>query len=888
TNTTGKTASISVTVDAEAVTTKDITAVASLPAITGLANGTAKTASALGLPAQVKVSLSDNSKINVDVNWDVASTIYNPATKTAQTFTVIGTPVNLPNGITNSQNRTASIQVSVKAADVIEVPKYIVEVINPSAIKDVANGTKKTASALGLPTQVEVTLSDNSRINVDVSWDVADSSYDPGNKEEQKFTVTGTLVNLPNGVNNSQGLTASIRITVNAADVVEVPKDIVEVINPSAIKDVANGTKKTAAALGLPEVVSVKLDDGSTIEVEVSWDVADSSYDPSTEEEQTFTVTGELVNLLKGVTNSQNLEASIRVTVEGADVVGQPRNIVEVFDPSAIKDVANGTKKTASALGLPEKVKVKLDDGTTIKVEVSWDVADSSYDPDNKKEQRFTVKGTLVNLPDGIENSKELNVTIRVVVDAAPKRDNDRGKDRDERPNTNDSSTPKETARFVIVEAGNDRSLMEQVEIIRKMSADNKQVDEVVLNKNKANDILKKVAKNKEDAIRIVIDDLPKDAADEVSVKVAKAALGLIKEQNVSIEIKTNDVTITISKEMVGTLGNELYFRIVPIKKPEEEQSVSKRTINEVKRVAGGQDIQIVSKPMMIETNYSNLRTKVMFPLDDVNLPTELTAQRAFLSSLAVYVDHMDGTNELKNGEIQYDQNGKPIGIEIEIDKFSTFTILSLKGKQEVVHHQSYMMGYSDLTFKPNSALTRAELASILVHFLNAVDTQQAGEVETSFADVHANHWAAKSIQQVRNAGLMMGDGNGLFHPNAKITRAEMAVIISKWKKLTIPGKGTVFFDIKGHWAEESIMAVAESGTMKGYDERSFRPNQGLTRAEAVTLFNRLTNRGPISGVTVEIWTDVPRSHWAFAEIAEATMPHTATKQVDGTEFVSD
>lgn len=300
--------------------------------------------------------------------------------------------------------------------------------------------------------------------------------------------------------------------------------------------------------------------------------------------------------------------------------------------------------------------------------------------------------------------------------------------------------------------------------------------------------------------------------------------------------------------------------------------------------MANGQGVEMIGKPMIIEANYSNHPTKVMFPLQDATLPADPAAMRAFLETLAVYVEHTDGEKVLKTGEIHYDESGNPVGIEIGIDKFSTFTILSFKGKQ--ADHKPYMSGYPDQTFKPNRALTRAEMASILAHFLQP-SSSQAHTIAT-FADVQPNHWAASAIQQVYSAGLMSGDRSGLFRPDANMTRAEMAAVIVKWKQLAQEQSVTMLADTQGHWAEAMITAVEQQGYMKGYQDGTFRPNQELTRAEAVALFNRLTGRGPLQTAMSPQYKDVPASHWAFAEIVEATLPHTAGRQENGTEVISD
>lgn len=84
-------------------------------AITELANGTAKTAAALELPATIEL-VTDAGSVNAKVTWDINRASYDPSAKTAQTFTVTGT-VTLPEGVSNPNNvaLTTDITVTVNA-----------------------------------------------------------------------------------------------------------------------------------------------------------------------------------------------------------------------------------------------------------------------------------------------------------------------------------------------------------------------------------------------------------------------------------------------------------------------------------------------------------------------------------------------------------------------------------------------------------------------------------------------------------------------------------------------------------------------------------------------------------------------------------------------------
>lgn len=181
--------------------------------------------------------------------------------------------------------------------------------------------------------------------------------------------------------------------------------------------------------------------------------------------------------------------------------------------------------------------------------------------------------------------------------------------------------------------------------------------------------------------------------------------------------------------------------------------------------------------------------------------------------------------------------------------------------------------------FKPDQKINRAEMASLLFEAI----TPEAGGTAASFSDVSADYWAAAAISAVAEAGFMTGYSDGSFRPGKLITRAEMAslaaVLIPADTADTAAGRG--FPDIAGHWAEAAILKAQGAGILSGYSDGSFKPGNPLTRAEAVTVINRLTGRGPLRGMAVTPWRDVPLTHWAYADIMEASVNH-AWKPADG------
>jgi hypothetical protein len=145
-----------------------------------------------------------------------------------------------------------------------------------------------------------------------------------------------------------------------------------------------------------------------------------------------------------------------------------------------------------------------------------------------------------------------------------------------------------------------------------------------------------------------------------------------------------------------------------------------------------------------------------------------------------------------------------------------------------------------------------------------------------AYKDVPANHWASAAIAKVSRNGLMKGSSEGNFDPDRTITRAEMAMIALRLKTASA-SKDAAFKDIAGHWAEVSIQQAKAAGYMNGYADGTFRPDQTLTRAEAVMILNRLLGREPITTVAGK-WSDVSERYWAYGAIQAATVDHTSEK----------
>lgn len=144
--------------------------------------------------------------------------------------------------------------------------------------------------------------------------------------------------------------------------------------------------------------------------------------------------------------------------------------------------------------------------------------------------------------------------------------------------------------------------------------------------------------------------------------------------------------------------------------------------------------------------------------------------------------------------------------------------------------------------------------------------------INPGYSDLTASYWGAKAIAAVTEQGIMTGYPDGAFRQEQSITRAEMASVVAKVKRLQ-PSDADTFIDTQTSWAKGAIGAIKIAGIIKGYPDGTFRPGAKVTRAEAVTMINRMMDRGPLTGIKLS-WPDVAPDYWAYGEICAASVDH--------------
>ena len=226
-----------------------------------------------------------------------------------------------------------------------------------------------------------------------------------------------------------------------------------------------------------------------------------------------------------------------------------------------------------------------------------------------------------------------------------------------------------------------------------------------------------------------------------------------------------------------------------------------------------------------------------------------------------------------------------PVGETITMNEDTTIYVKWIAVGTEILEmekHYAYIIGYpsgdgSELV-KPDNYITREEIATIFYRLLKPEPRETLHTLTNDFNDVESTRWSNEAISTVANGGYIEGYDDGSFKPAGNITRAEFVTVASRLFGMD----GTVapasdFNDVAGHWAEEYINFAVSKNWIQGYDDKTFRPDQYITRAEVMKIINGMLNRHvDASGIidTAKTWDDNSPSAWYYYEVIEATNAH--------------
>ena len=193
--------------------------------------------------------------------------------------------------------------------------------------------------------------------------------------------------------------------------------------------------------------------------------------------------------------------------------------------------------------------------------------------------------------------------------------------------------------------------------------------------------------------------------------------------------------------------------------------------------------------------------------------------------------------------------------------------------------HVAYIMGYPDGKVRPEGEITRAEACTIFFRLLTKESRDYYFSRTNDYTDVSRTDWFNNAISTLSNAGIVTGYADGTFRPDQPITRGEMAKIIANFARLG--GATKSFTDLSGHWAKSYVELAAGNGWIAGYPDGTFGPDKKITRAETVTMINRVLERVPakesrlLSRSVMLTFPDNEPGEWYYIAVQEASNSHT-------------
>ncbi len=257
--------------------------------------------------------------------------------------------------------------------------------------------------------------------------------------------------------------------------------------------------------------------------------------------------------------------------------------------------------------------------------------------------------------------------------------------------------------------------------------------------------------------------------------------------------------------------------------------------------------------------------------------------------------------NDLEGGHYYFTEIRSPEGYLLNSEPFeftvfagetTNLTVENVKSNIPSVFtddHYAYIIGRDDGLAHPEAQITRAEVATIFFRLLSDETRAQYMTKENPFSDVPADLWCNTAISTMYAMGIVFGRGDGTFDPTGNITRAEFAAIAARFE---VNGNTTdaSFSDIYGHWAQKEINIAANNGWALGYEDGTFRPDEMITRAEAMAMVNRVLQRIPesvddlLDGMV--IWPDnMDTTTWYYLTVQEATNSHYYGRRENGYEY---
>jgi uncharacterized repeat protein (TIGR02543 family) len=201
--------------------------------------------------------------------------------------------------------------------------------------------------------------------------------------------------------------------------------------------------------------------------------------------------------------------------------------------------------------------------------------------------------------------------------------------------------------------------------------------------------------------------------------------------------------------------------------------------------------------------------------------------------------------------------------------------------------HFAYIVGYPDGNVRPGGLITRAETATILFRLLEDDARSESITKYNSFSDSGSGQWFNTAVSTLAKLGIIKGYPDGSVRPDSNITRAEFVAMVSRFFDASTGGSMPYSDVPSGHWASGYIVSAYNAGIILGYPDGTFRPENPISRAEAITIINRLLDRHVAAEEELlpdmVTWRDnADPGVWYYYDIQEATNSHDYVRETDG------
>ncbi|WP_391709100.1 hypothetical protein, partial [Streptomyces virginiae] len=229
----------------------------------------------------------------------------------------------------------------------------------------------------------------------------------------------------------------------------------------------------------------------------------------------------------------------------------------------------------------------------------------------------------------------------------------------------------------VDIQSGND-AVVSKTPIYRTTDEFGIKSDKVTLTEDVVKELLTSAELQDSNTAKIIIPDT-QDEISETYFSIPKDALKLLSEGNINIQVVMNNAQIILPKESLKDVKDDLYFRFVPVKTETEKNEVKDRALNSITSFSEYENVQVLGRPMEIQTNMENSKVKLVLPVESDVIDT-IKAKKNGIEDLPIFIEHDDGTKEVINASFTYYHIDGFTGLAFEINKFSTFTPLYLSG----------------------------------------------------------------------------------------------------------------------------------------------------------------------------------------------------------------